>query len=360
MKKKITIQAPGRICLFGDHQDYLELPVIACAIDRSLVISAEENGTEQFHFFMPDIKEERTINIHEPFEILEPGDHMGAALKVVRRYNCIPNGGYDITITSTIPINAGTSSSSALVVAWTHFLLLAFGCDREITPSLIGQLAYEAEVVEHHSPGGKMDQFTIAMGDIVYIDTSQDFSVASIGESMSGLILGVSGIPKETIGVLSDLRSKAQDAIGYVVKEKPDFDLKNTTMDQVEKLSACIPKELQPYFYAAVKNHSITQAAYSELKKEKLNLKNIGTLMTAHHEVLRDYLKLTVPKIDAMIDAVLKAGAYGAKIVGSGGGGSMVAISPSEDKSLDIIKAIKEAGAEDAYKVRVSSGTEKL
>ena len=44
--------------------------------------------------------------------------------------------------------------------------------------------------------------------------------------------------------------------------------------------------------------------------------------MNGHHEVLRDLLKITVPRIDAMVNAALKAGAYGAKIVGSGGGGS--------------------------------------
>ena len=46
--KKILSTAPGRVCLFGDHQDYLELPVIACAIDRMMQIDAEENGKRSF------------------------------------------------------------------------------------------------------------------------------------------------------------------------------------------------------------------------------------------------------------------------------------------------------------------------
>ena len=29
-----TTSAPGRLCLFGEHQDYLGLPVIAMAINR--------------------------------------------------------------------------------------------------------------------------------------------------------------------------------------------------------------------------------------------------------------------------------------------------------------------------------------
>ncbi len=31
--KHIRVTAPGRICLFGEHQDFLGLPVIACAIE---------------------------------------------------------------------------------------------------------------------------------------------------------------------------------------------------------------------------------------------------------------------------------------------------------------------------------------
>ena len=42
----ILSQAPGRICLFGDHQDYLELPIIACAIDRRLHIKANSQWNE--------------------------------------------------------------------------------------------------------------------------------------------------------------------------------------------------------------------------------------------------------------------------------------------------------------------------
>ena len=45
---KIIAEAPGRVCLFGDHQDYLELPVIASAIDRFITIEAVENGNDFF------------------------------------------------------------------------------------------------------------------------------------------------------------------------------------------------------------------------------------------------------------------------------------------------------------------------
>ena len=305
---------------------------------------------------MPDIGSERTISVSETFETLEKGDHFASALRVVRRYGCIPDRGFDILLKSTIPVNAGVSSSSAIMVAWIHFLLKAFGSSRPINNEFIAQLAYEAEVIEHNSPGGKMDQYAISLGNIVFLNTAKDLSYKTIGTKLEGLILGESGVPKETLGLLADLRGKAQDAIAQVKQHLSDFCLEKVTPDKVDEYSSYISEELKPYFYAAVQNHAITQKALLEFAKEKLDYKTIGELMSAHHKVLKDILKITVPVIDKMITAAMEAGAYGAKIVGSGGGGSIVALAPI-DKKETIIKAIKENGAIEAYEVSVQQGT---
>ena len=44
----ISIKAPGRVCLFGDHQDYLGLPIIAAAVNRGIYLKAKTNDTEVF------------------------------------------------------------------------------------------------------------------------------------------------------------------------------------------------------------------------------------------------------------------------------------------------------------------------
>lgn len=355
--KNIRIQTPARICLFGDHQDYLELPVIACAIDRYIILSAEENDSNKFHIKMPDINSERIIGISETFETLEKEDYLASALKVLRRYDCIPNKGFTITLKSEIPINAGVSSSSAVVISWIHFLLAAYGSSKEITSELIAKIAYEAEVLEHNSPGGKMDQFTIALGNVIFIETCGEFSVRDVGTQMKGLILGESGIPKETIGLLDDLRGKANKTIRYVQKQFPKFMLEETSENEIDAYLPTVPKDLQAIFVAAIKNHIITQTALLEFNKKTLDYVEIGRLMNDHHKLLKNNLKITVPKIDAMIAAALEAGAYGAKIIGSGGGGSIVALSPPS-KEVDIANVIKNAGGKDAYPVNVSQGSQ--
>ena len=356
MKRNIHILTPGRICLFGDHQDYLELPVIACAISKGISLSSEENETGVFEINLPDINSQRSIPIDATFDTLEPGDFFASALRVVGRYGCQPNLGFNLTFKSTIPINAGTSSSSAMIVSWIHFLLTAFGGNQEISASFIAQLAYEAEVLEHQSPGGKMDQYTIALGHIIYIDTSQHFSYTELGIHLDGMILGVSGIPKKTIGLLGEVRTKAQEAIAQVTGAVPSFRLKEATLDAIASYSNHITASLRPYFYAAIKNHQITQAAKLEFEQKEWNLETIGRFMTEHHRVLKNELKITVPRIDDMIAAALDAGAFGAKMVGSGGGGSIVALAPKHKKEA-VIKAILKAGAVEASEVSVAKGT---
>ena len=53
----IRVTAPGHICLFGEHQDFLGLPVIACAIDLAMEIVGHARSDSIFHPDMPDINE---------------------------------------------------------------------------------------------------------------------------------------------------------------------------------------------------------------------------------------------------------------------------------------------------------------
>lgn len=354
MPKKIRSKAPARVCLFGDHQDYLELPIIACAIDRFVEMKGVENTSEEFQFKMLDLKATRNFSIYETFENLQKGDHIASVLRVLKRYDCIPKIGYTITVQGNIPINAGVSSSSAVVVAWIRFLLKAFGCSQEITNEFIAQVAYEAEVKEHNSPGGKMDQYTIAIGDIIYLKTDTSNHLEKFQKQIKGLIVAESGTPKDTVGLLGDLKGKALEAIELVQETHTDFDVQYARLADIDAYLKDLPQDLKPFFEAAIHNHEITQAAYQVLRQGRMNHRIIGALMTEHHKVLRDLLNITTPKIDVMIDAALEAGAYGAKIVGSGGGGSICAIAP-KDKEGAVIKAIQKVSGEPAYAVQVTS-----
>jgi galactokinase len=66
-------------------------------------------------------------------------------------------------------------------------------------------------------------------------------------------------------------------------------------------------------------------------------------LLSAQHGVLRDYLQTSTPQIERMIQAALEAGALGAKINGSGGGGTMFAYAPRDVER--VARAVEGQGA---------------
>lgn len=350
----ISILSPGRICLFGDHQDYLELPVIACAINKYIRLKATPNNRNVFHILMPDLEIERTIDYSIVEIPSDKRDYFLSALRVLNRNGIVPDCGYDISISGNIPINAGLSSSSAMVAAWVLFLHEAFGNGATVTSEQIARWTYEAEVLEHNEPGGLMDQYTISLGNVLLIETKPPVRFEMLTDKLSGLVVGESGIPKETLGVLSQLRTLALSSIDWARTAYPKFAIQNCSLKEADKLVKAVPDDLKPYFLAAVENHHITRLAVEELKRSHLDLEKIGQLMTQHHNILRDKLGVTVPKIDRMIGVALQAGAFGAKIVGSGGGGCIVALCPKERKEA-VIEALKNEDAK-AYKVSVDRG----
>ena len=153
----------------GDHQDYLGLPIIATTINNEVKIEAIQNTSNNLEL-IKDIDSTDVIPINLKFHSNEK-DFLKIALKVLKEYGCNPSIGYDINITSTIPINSGLSSSSALIVAWVNFLLVTF-TNYKVTPNLLTEISYRIEVEEMGGfPGGKMDQYTIANGKTIYLDT---------------------------------------------------------------------------------------------------------------------------------------------------------------------------------------------
>ena len=118
----IKVEAPARICFFGDHQDYLNLPVIAGTINRFIHIEGEKINDNKYILQLIDINEVRIINLNEKYKV-DDDDYFLSAIDVLKKEGFIFDEGYKIKIFGNIPINAGVSSSSALVVAWIRFLL---------------------------------------------------------------------------------------------------------------------------------------------------------------------------------------------------------------------------------------------
>lgn len=354
MTKRIQVKAPARICFFGDHQDYLQLPVIAGTINRYIHIEGEPNTQSKFNFYLNDIQENRYIDLNNKTNTIHDGDYFHSALYVLRKAGFDFKQAYQGNISGTIPINAGLSSSSALVVAWIRFLLKSIGQEQHQTDEQIGRWAYEAEVRYFNQPGGLMDQYTIAQGGLLYIDTLSKQS-ERLNANLGALVIAESGLAKKTLSVLQNARSYGQAAIAAVQKKIPDFDLSTAEEQQYKEYLPLVPKGFQDHWYAAIHNHLLTQRAKAMLANaEQLNLEQLGSWMNEHQRILQERIQNTPKVMQQQLKAARKAGALGAKIIGSGGGGCMVAMVTETTKEA-VIRAFLDAGVARAYEIELTS-----
>ena len=86
-------------------------------------VPPKENNDNSFNISMPDIKRKRIINIQNPILNIKQGDYFLSSIDILKKLGFNFHRGYDVIITGDIPVNAGLSSSSALVVAWIRFLI---------------------------------------------------------------------------------------------------------------------------------------------------------------------------------------------------------------------------------------------
>lgn len=345
----ISIKVPARICFYGDHQDYLKLPVIAGTINRFIHLKAVPNTTTNFSIKLLDVKKTISIPIYKPLKNIENGDYFRSSIAVLIEKGLLFKQGYDIEIYGDIPINAGLSSSSALVVCWLRFLIASQENARTFTDIEIGHLAYEAETKFFKQPGGLMDQYTIAQGGLLFIDTEKGES-SSLTTNIGTLVVAESGIAKQTLEVLKNARVYAENAIKAIQKIVPDYNIKDATKTDYQKYLKLVPSEFQKHWYATIYNYEITKKAKLELQKPNPDNKILGLLMNEHQQILQNQIQNTPAKMIKMMNATLAAGALGAKIIGSGGGGCMVALTDTNSKN-SVIKAFIGDGATNAYEV---------
>ena len=338
---KIKISTPGRVCLFGEHQDYLGLPIIASAISKRIYIEGAKRKDDLVRINLPDINSSESFSIGGKLEYKLERDYLRSAVNVLLQNGFSFFNGFDCTITGEIPINAGTSSSSALIIGWINFLSRMSDQAEILTAEKIAELAYAAEVLEFSEPGGMMDHYSTAVGGVIWLGSQPKIQLKKIDAKLGAFILGDSSEPKDTIFILARVKRGILNITKELVQHDSDFSLQTIRIEELIRLKDKLNEEQMELLEGTVRNRDITFEAEQLLNADQLDERRFGRLMNEHQNVLRDVLKISTPKIDKMISAALDAGAYGAKINGSGGGGCMFAYAPDNpEKVLEALKKI--------------------
>jgi len=262
------------------------------------------------------------------------------------------SSGLDCVLTGEIPINAGTSSSSALVVAWIDFLARMSDQAVALPPERLARLAYAAEVGEFGEHGGMMDQFTIALGHAITLASWPEMSVERVDARFGTFVLGDSRQPKDTQGVLSRVRGRVEGIVETIRRASPGFSLHEVEIDELGEYGHLLDGPQRGLLLGTIQNRDLTREGLALLAARPLDHGRLGDLLTEQHGILRDVLGISTPRIDSMLEAALGAGALGGKINGSGGGGCMFAYAPSDPEG--VLEAVGRSG--DAWIVTADDG----
>ena len=366
----IRLKAPARICLFGEHQDYLNYPVIAMAISKYIYLEASRISDQKFNIELPNINDKLEIQLNNTKLDYESNrDYLRSGYNQFLRKGVKFNKGYSIKITGDIPINAGAASSSAFVIAWLSFLNIISG--ETIGKKELADIGYQAEVAEFGEAGGKMDFYTSIYGNIIYLTPSEGISeVIEIPLKLDGFILGDSKEKKDTVEDLRKTKLLSKNAFKTLSEIMPEFNEYLTNLEEIKPLLPSLHKEHQDKIIGNIINRDLTLSAkklINEWKKHTDQLPNsneisnfyyqLGLLLNKHQTELRERIKISTPKIDRIISACIKAGALGAKINGSGFGGTMFALLPNKQTVLQ--NAIENSGGK-AIPIKTSNGVERF
>ncbi len=355
VEPRLKVSVPGRICLFGEHQDYLGLPVITAAIDLRITVESVQQQAPEIYLSLPDIAEEEQFSVSREAEYQRARDYFRSV------YNQLYRGGYRLShglraeVRGNIPINSGTSSSSALCVAWTRTLMEWVHHPQKDDALTVARLAHQAEVVEFREPGGMMDHIASALGGVQYIEFLPDVRAQRLPSISGYFILGDSREPKDTVGVLARAKEPLMRALKKIAARTPEFQLLRATPRELERYRELLDRDEYRLCLAALSNRDLTLTARDLFLRAGLTPEKLGEMLNALQKILREELRVSTPKIDRLIAAALEAGALGGKINGSGGGGCMFVY--TKDSPERVAEAIRREGGV-PYILRVGEGVQ--
>ena len=303
MKTNVTVKVPGRICLMGDKVDLLGKPVIGMAINLMMTIKYEEKKDNIIEFYSKNTKERTKFKLGESPPLNIDLSYWSVLYERLKRYI---RKGFSMEVDSDIPIGAGLSTSAALSIGFIKAIDQAY--DLKLSNKEIAEMAYLGENYDLNIQCGRLDQYTETYGGIVFIQTDEEPSVEYLNVDELPIVVGDSMEERKASSILNRIKKQ--------IKEKDTI-----TLEAFNVIENCV-----------------YEGRDALLKRD---YKKLGEFMNIQQEQ-EAILKADTKKIVELCNASKTAGALGAKQMGAGGGGCMVAIAPGKQK--EVVSAINKAG----------------
>lgn len=327
----ITVRAPGRVNLIGEHTDYNDGFVLPCAIDYETAVTGRIRDDRRVRVIAADYDDALDeFSLDAPIVPREDAlwaNYVRGVVKFLLARGCAL-GGAELAISGNVPQGAGLSSSAALEVAIGQAFKTLYALPISAT-----ELALNGQQAENQFVGcncGIMDQLISAQGKAAHallIDCrSLDTRAVHLPEGVAVMILN-SNVRRGLVGSEYNVRRAQCEAAArhYGVAALRDVD---------EVALEARKTGLDPVAYRRAR-HIVTENARTLAAAEALaagDLRRMSVLMADSHASMRDDFEITVPAIDRLVEIIQGAigDAGGARMTGGGFGGCAVALVPQE------------------------------
>lgn len=343
--------APGRVNLIGEHTDYNDGFVLPFALAQgvSVAAAARDDGVLEVRSRQAPGDAVRAPVAGGPITAEGwPAEHAWAAYPagVARVLAPYGTGGASLLIDSDLPRGAGLSSSAALECATALALCELSGVHVE-RPEL-ARLAQRAEHEHVGVPCGLMDQAASLLcraGSALMLDCRSGLSShVPFAPGEAGLTL-----------LVVDTRARHSLAAGDYGRRRAECEraaaaLGVAALRDVKDLAGALASLRDPVLrrrvqHVVTENHRV-EAATGLLRAGAVA--ELGAMLTASHLSLRDQFEVSWPQADTAVEAAMRAGARGGRMVGGGFGGSAIVLVPA-DRAGDVREAIGAAYAKRAW-----------
>lgn len=318
----ITVYAPGRAEVLGNHTDYNQGLVLSIAVDRGTTVQGSVRYDGKIRLIAKDLNEvfETSLSEVSPQPKQEWVNYvLGVYDQFIKRG--LPPKGFELEISSNLPMGAGLSSSAALESATALFLQQIYQTQFDRL-----ELAKIGQAAEHHYVGvkcGLLDQISSLFGkkdQLILIDC-RTFEIRNIPIPLGYQFVIVNSKVKHALvsGEYNERRHSCEEAANSLgVKALRDI----TPEILIKNKSKLSPLAFKRAMHVVGEIDRVTQAEKALADKK---ISTLGQFMWDSHQSSIDNFENSCSELDLLVSAAQKIkGCLGGRLSGGGFGGATV------------------------------------
>jgi galactokinase len=311
-----TAWAPGRCTLAGEHVDYAGGLVLCLAVELGIAAAVRPSATTRYLATSGGI----TVTRSEAEPVGDLGDRVLAPVVALRRCGLsVP--AVEVGIAATLPAGVGLASSAALMVATSTAILRMTATTMTARDLAAVALSAERDVLD--IPCGPLDQRAIVDapdGGALLLDCATGATTSVPWPWADAVLVGCDTGTHHDVGGAEYRRRREETEFGLGALHVASCQELSGAAIETSDLDPVVKRRLRHVMEESVR------AAEAAAALRRADLEALGHLMSASHRSLRDLHEVSTPALDAVVAAAEAVpGCAGARLVGAGFGGAVVA-----------------------------------